>query len=489
MLCKALSLLLIVSSLLLVPACRSTKSEPPLPRDASGQVIDDGTSRLLVSLADLRKQLAGISDDFLQLSGWAAAKVRREDDSFEVHRETFLWERWAFGFRRHILAIEDPRVGWIDIWSLSYQIEEFVREGEGALVFGKGQETAVAANVKFREKVEETMQRSMSRSLYAKIQPAIKGWAANHRMVKGTRTMHRPDLESMRDRTGIDPLGAVLSVPVAPFKAIGGASSGIKGAPEAIRFAASTLGDTAELLPHQSRLEAMLFMHDMRRNPIVVDAMDNVDRVTEAVEAAPDNMTRVLNETLDNASEKVAPIVADAKAATGDIREATENVRQAVEDAKRAVDNVRPMPKEIEAAVKSIREDLEGALNRSEPILLKSTALSDSVRSTVQEVAGLIGDLNTNGTASREQDEPSLPMDKLPDMLDDARITAEQVRLTTADLRAMMAPEDMERTMTAMGVVGRDSIDHISWRAIQVALAIFGLAIAYRFIRLRWLKG
>ena len=80
-------------------------------------------------------------------------------------------------------------------------------------------------------------------------------------------------------------------------------------------------------------------------------------------------------------------------------------------------------------------------------------------------------------------------MDKLPDMLDDARITAEQVRLTTADLRAMMAPEDMERTMTAVGVVGRDSIDHISWRAIQVAMAIFGLAIAYRFIRLRWLKS
>ena len=400
------------------------------------------------------KQLAGTLESFSLLIEErvmaAADAIDRAAPRNEVRRNTLQWRIRTAETVRSSLAETNAVVAQVQLWYWCAAMDAYLSDGVGKALFGDQQPVAAEASRLLHSEAESIVRRMVPRERFAALKRKIDDAAGRGELFTASDTAGRNVLSELLSVTHLE---ALLSIPLSPFNAL----KGIGKSGDALRDLAAVGDRGVELASRYPRLLAWYLQ-------LMVLEIEGHD-ATRAVLADFHGLGATLRELGVTAKEMPARLRGEAVALLEQSRDAQGTAQQTLMRA----------------------EATANALDRAAQSITQLTTSVDAFFATFRDPAG---------EPAKPEGAPGRPFDirEYTTALQAAEAGAREIRTTVATLSTATQAHELEgrlqvllsRTEASVDKVKMDLaglIDHIFWRAIQLALVIAVLVVAVRLIR------
>lgn len=482
----------LIGVVLALPACDSAAKRPRTSRQMDA--VD-----AKISSEELRDALEQYTDVFEANIGRAADEIVAASPDRRTRRLALLWQMRVIPMARDTLNQDDPIRGFLDLWTLTLRMQQFLTEGDGRSLFGAQQAIAVAAARASTREIERVADLVLAPAQLGPTRQAVADLAA--------RYPFRGEFSGTVVRTWIDEptkdsaaLQSVLNIPLAPFKAF----EGIDNTAQAIKgftSVAAHMTDVVQALPQDARMQLQLLALEIEDLDSVRSALGSAEQMAASAErlsATAEGLPARLRAELDTLADR--------------LESRQEGLRQTIGEARGLVDSIHSTLRQAESSAVAIDETAQN-----------TARAGDAVTGTVRAIVGMVDHFRALGgpardatatpgaaTAPATQSAKTAAGDDAPrrgfDVLDYARAAdaidhaALQLQRLTVDLRQLGDSRELSGAMRELNAHVRDLVtlsktsgealvDQFTWRAILVALVAFALAIVYRLVVCRLLPA
>jgi hypothetical protein len=414
--------LLLCAALLLVTGCRSIRALR-IP-----YVTGDTGMRGSMTLEGLGQELAYQATSFAAWVATAADEIQDATQNRRIRRNALLWRLRIIPIAQRAAYADDPRVGYIRSLQIAVLQRRYFESGDGRDLFGPQQSIAVEVAKRLEQQAIEIGERFLKKGELQRVVAEVNSNAEKfpiqgrefsfQRAISGTLQLQESDL-----------ITSVLSIPLAPFRALEGVDSGAQAIRE-FNVTARRFTDVAGNLPEQIRGELELFMYDF-------EDRETVEKGLAAFQT--------LSASADRASHTVAELPEDLR----------ETLRVSMEDSKSAV-------AQLSDAIAKLHE-LMGPLDDTAKNLREGSV-------AWREVIGSWEQRNSDPT-------PGRPFD-----IREWGDTANSIGNAALELRGLASDANGIKPSDALTAALDRSIDRIFWRAALLIALFFGGLILYRVI-------
>jgi hypothetical protein len=421
---------------------------------------DQGAGKL--SKQDLRDAIndfEGKAVTLISLSGQESDRSAANDNA----KKTALLQRIRMIQAIHTMAgIEDPAAAYVELWTLCVRIRLYVDEGAGTELSGPSRQIA-AAMAKELEADIETLGRSfLSPQAFEATQKQVLDFAKLH-PIKGNfanvavfATQTKPGESS--------PFQNILSIPMAPFRAMEGVDRGAS-AIYSLRDSANNISGIIEQLPESSRWQALLFIMEMEDTEMAKTVLTNMTQMSQSSARLADAADTLPGKIRQEASTLVTEI--DAKQANLQVTLAkTESTAAALEKTLAQADKTIAALNETAHSFSATSRDWEAAASATGSTV---TILRDWANQPAKESTGKPFDVN-------DYKELAVEINK----------TAVEVKATLAEARTLLGQDGNGGAIGEIDKRLSSQINGITWRLAGLAVFAFALAVAYKRITSRW---
>ena len=391
---------------------------------------------------------AEIADDLLDFAARGAGIVSAAADAIaaasddpQIDKRTLLWKLQVVPLLRETAFDDDPREGFVRTLTLVVMMRQYLTEGDGRALFGEQQSIAARAAQRLEEDLLAVGTGFLTSEQVARVQAEVAEFAVR-RPITGTDFTVQRLQRALAEAETSTRFDFVTSLPLAPFRALEGVSSGAAAIHE-FNGTARRFARIVEGLPEQVRWQSELLLYeaeDRRTITAALAAMETLaasaDRFSLAADALP---------------EDLAATLADSQAALAQASQALASARE----------------------------------------LLPPLA----------EVAGRIDHASTTWSAlltrERPDDRPRRPFDIREWQAAAAEIgtSAEELRSLAVEARALVESQELDGALAHVGAgldraegSARELIDAAAWRLLALIVAFFALLLVYRAITSRLLS-
>lgn len=408
-----------------------------------------------------KEQLRQTLDKFGELSITRSKEITTElytlSPTARMQKTTLLGGARIVHALHSMLDQEDPIVSLVDTWSLCVRLTHYFETGEGSMLFGNHQDTAIKSAKQIELEIEQISKKFLSEAVFRDTREYIHTFARAN-PIQGTfsnMVVYATEIEEGET----DYLTSVINIPMAPFKAM----EGVDRTATAIHKFTDTAGDfsdVVEAFPESARWQLLLLLYDLEETEMAKSFLASLSefsqssaRIANSTEKLPEQLRKQLSilveeidtkqaslqMTLDKA-EKTAATVERSLAKADEVADSFGRTADSVNEAATAWD------KAAEATNLALKE-----LSRMKP------ARKDP-----------------NSTASFN--------------INDYRDTAQTVTVAANELRTLMAEvrefaKSDELATCVFAVHGL--FDHVAWRVALLFLLVFVLALVYRIVVVR----
>lgn len=414
--------LLLCAALLLATGCRSIRALR-IP-----YVTGDTGMRGSMTLEGLGQELAYQATSFAAWVSTAADDIQDKTESRRIRRNALLWRLRIIPIAQRAAYADDPRVGYIRSLQIAVLQRRYFESGDGRDLFGPQQSIALDAAKRLEQQAVGIGERFLKKSELQRVVDEVNSNAEKYpiqgrefsfqRAISGTLQLQESDL-----------ISSVLSIPLAPFRALEGVDSGAQAIRE-FNVTARRFTDVAAQLPEQVRGELELFMYDF-------EDRETVEKSLAAFQS--------LSASADRASHTIAELPDDLRET---LRASMEDSKSAVAQLSDAVDKLRQLMGPLDDTAKNLREG--------------SVAW--------REVIGSWEQRNSDPT-------PGRPFD-----IREWGDTANSIGNAALELRGLAGDANGIKPSDALTAALDRSIDRIFWRAALLIALFFGGLILYRVI-------
>ncbi len=480
----------------------------PRPADRQTGASDSAHA---ISQEDLRDALNRFEDYLEENIKQAAGEIDSQTQNVEMRRATLLWRMRIIPACQSALKVDDPLRAFIDCWTLTVRMRQYLADGEGRTLFGEWQGTAIAAARRAEAEIERVGTMFLPADQLPRARDEVQAFARQHPLRAGfaDATVRAPAAK----QGGVpSALSTVLSVPLAPFRTFEGIDRGATAIHEFANVAAR-FTDVVEEIPEAVRWQLELLLLDLNQNPMILAALAtlgevaaNANRIVTVADKLPerlrDEATRLLNEidakqnnlqaTLDRAEKTAATVeralervdlVANAIEATG---WSVADAGQAWGDAARTIGQTVHDMYDLGKSPRGGTATLPAAVAPGSPVPVVPAPSMDRDPHAPRPAPA------TAPARSREFD-----IKDYRDTADAVTGTARELQALAVEIRAMIESQRLSEQIRDVDgrVIGaidltsaraRSLTDHVAWRAAQIAVLIFVLAVGYRIIAGRW---
>jgi hypothetical protein len=417
-----------------------------------------------VTQEELREKLEQFEDLFEAVVRRAGDELVQADNTRRTKRLTLIWQMRLLPMAQDAVSQENPLGGLLDVWSLCVRMRLYFTEGDGKALFGPHQQLAVQAARDCEKEIEKIAATILTSQMLAEARKRVTVVASEHPL-RGefSGAAVQASLQTSQD----DPvLQNILAIPLTPFRWLGGvdkSAQAIKG----FTVVAARLTDVVQGLAADARLQTQLLLLETEDLDTVKSTVASLERVSKSserlvatTEKLPAELGRELKGVLDNVDAKQAGL---QKTVT-ETKELVERLDPAGKSVAGAGDAWAGTAKAIEEMVASFRRPAPGSPGApgptTRPAVVKETPPYD------------INDYRRTAEALTQ--------------------TAKEMQVLIAELRGLTESDAVAKRLEEMSKsfdsVLSESTDRATWRAIQVALIILGLAIAYRVVAVRYIR-
>lgn len=485
----------------------------------AGPRHDLGTVSTQLSKEELAEILAQYVDTFeASLRDVADRMVTLQPDR-HTRRLTLLLQTRLLPMMRDAVEQEDALYGLLDAWILCQRTNRFFVDGDGRTMFGEHQSIVVDASRNALERMEDVAARILTPDALPRARRAVED-VAQRFPLRGefAGATVRSAVQKPEQEAGI--LTAILTAPIAPFRAFEGIDRGA-AAIQGFTAVASRMNETVHNLPESVRLQAQLLLLEMDDLESVQSALTSMEklaassaRISTVAEQLPEELRRQIGLAAEDLESRQA--------------ELQRTLREAQQTAVRVHDALG----RVESAAAAVERTAAQTAAAGEAWTRTSQAIVDMVDS-FRRPRGAPGDdrpaTPETMPANRPSGEPADPTWSAP-AIDESAASAPngrrgfdineytlaaqaidraamQVQELSREIRGLAGSRELSETFgdaeqRARGVVdlSRTSaadlvaltraqvvqvVDHITWRAVQLLALFFMTLAAYRLLARR----
>jgi len=403
----------------------------------------------------------------------AARTIKTGTTDREVRRRSTIWQMRVLDATRRSALQPDPRVVFLDYWTMAIQMYDYFATGDAQDFFGDQQEVAVAASASIIDSIERRASELLNKKQFESARAQARDFATANPIRGGAmRPSNRPgDLGSNRSSI----FSTILNVPSDVF-ALGG---GVKDTAQSISEVAASadrVATIAEDLPTVLRWQLELMSYDVDENRTVQTALGSIESIGKTAEAMPDRLRDTAVATL----KEVEASQPEFRKTLAEGRGIVDEAHGAIRDASEALGKVRATTETVAATTEHL------------------TAAGKAWEGTIRELNLLV---NPPEDPNEPPSPPAPPFD-----VKDAAATAEwltkaatELRGTIVEVRGLVESKDIDARLEQVDAATRSALDHtttragdlvdrITWRAGLLIVVFFASLLGYRVARARLVR-
>ena len=369
---------------------------------------------------ELHSEIGGFATRFGGIVGSAAEDISNATDQRSMRKRTLLW-RMRMIPAAQAAAFSDPaQEGYLRALGLAIAQRLYLTEGDGRALFGAQQSIAVdAANLLEQDALQIGAQ-FLSPQSQQQVKAEVEALVRKNPIVGRDFSLQRVQSVSLEVASSPS-LMSVLTLPLAPFKALEGVDSGAR----AIRDFNATANVFSRILaqmPAQIRAESELLLYDVEDRETVIQSVAAIERMAASAQRASESIERL----------------------PADLQKTLAGSHGAIQEANQALLTARD-------------------------ILVPLTLVSENVKLAGDSWAALFA-------KKRDDEPPGRPFD-----VREWQSAAAQIGTSADELRALAVEIN---TLTG-GTKLEAAVDHAAWRGAQLVALFFALLVGYRLLAWR----
>lgn len=382
-------------------------------RSTAPRVVGTGSivSRSQLSREELREALNRFEDFFVIRVKQSASELDALMPAAKTQRVTLLWRTRCISTLHTLLEQDDPLAALVDAWALSLRMTLYFGSGEGSKLFEPHQEIALSAATQIEAEIERIAQRLLEPTIFAETQRDLRAFAlANPIQGAFSKTL----LYTSEVKKGAPgPVETVISLPLAPFRAIEGVDRGA-AAIRSFSLTAERFSDIVEELPESIRWQLLLLLYEFEESELAKSFLTSLERVatssttlTATAEKLPAEIRVEVSELVDQIDAKQSNMqktLAQTQATSEALGELTEKVESTAEALSATAKNVTETATAWQAAAESIGQTFKKPEDAADPNAPKFSmadlnATAGSITEAAMEIRKLSEELTTNAEA------------------------------------------------------------------------------------------
>jgi hypothetical protein len=296
-----------------------------------------GGSSNEVTLEGLRQQLAFQAASFAGAVATAADDISDATTNRRIRRYALIWRLRMIPVAQRAAFQEDPRAGYLAMLLVVTSQQQYFQTGDGRDLFGPQQSIAVDVATRLKEQVTDIGDRFLSQQDLARVVAQVDQLAQQFPIQGREFSMQRAISGAVQLQQS-DIFTTVLSIPLAPFRALEGVDSGAQAIRE-FNVTARRFTDVAAGLPEQIRGELELLLYDIEDRDTIVEGLaafqsvaKSADRASLTFEELPEELRTNLQAVIDGSNASVTRIAAaidQLRALAAPLDETSKNLRDA----------------------------------------------------------------------------------------------------------------------------------------------------------------
>lgn len=279
-----------------------------------------------VTLDELRQGLLEFSSAFGILVTDAADRISASTTEARVRRLSLLWRIRMPPMAQLAANDPNPRIGYVEMLTVAVAQRQYFEDGAGSTLFGAKQEIALETSKEIEASALSGGLRFLTQEKLDELHAEVIDLAKEH-PIRGEflRENIQVGLQRAEGRGAFDD---IISIPMAPFRAIAGVETGA----QAIREFNATAAQFTELvdqLPQRMRWQMELLSYDLQEQGGVLEqslrSFDTVaqsaNRLSVVAENAPEDMRQTIvaiSAELESRSATLKALLAEYRAAIAD---------------------------------------------------------------------------------------------------------------------------------------------------------------------------
>jgi hypothetical protein len=405
-----------------------------------------------ISKDELRDALYSFNEFAITTIRQASNELDERLGSSRIRKTNLLWKIRMHHAFQTMLEIEDPVEAFVETWGLCVRLLAYLESGEGSTLYGEHQGIALEAARLNRGEIERIGRAFMTEDVFSETQSKVEAFAKAH-PIRGM--FSKLVVYAIETKAGEqNPFARVLTLPMAPFRAVEGVDRGAQ-AISRFRDTAERFTDIVEDFPESARWQLLLLLYDMGEMELVEAAMSNMtkfsqssERLAEAAEKLPERLRKETSLLVEQIDAKQA------------------NLQVTLEKAEKSA-------AALERAAAKVGEAADSMQGVSKGIAETATAWEAAAESTTQllEEYGKVA-------PPPDREEPSFK-------IEDYRQTAEATAMTAIELRGLVTElREMSEAgeLSQYGSAARGLMNDVTWRLGGLVLTVFVLAALYRTV-------
>jgi methyl-accepting chemotaxis protein len=346
-----------------------------------------------------------------------------------------------------MLDQDDSVIAFIETWTMCERFRTYLEKGEGAELYGEGQEIAVAAARQIENEVERIGRIFLKDDVFETAKKNISEFA-NSNPMKGT--FSNVEVFATSPRKGeLNPFVSIAKIPMTPFRAMEGVdrtASAIYRFTETADRATDVLSD----MPESTRWQLKLLLYDLEETDMIKTFLtsatqfsESSSRLSKSVEDLPKQLRQELSAFIEEADDK------------------QQNLRKTLEQTEKTTVT-------IGNTLEKVNKTADTLGNVARDLTETSKAWESAAKAT--------GDIAQK--FSKEKD-PSAKKQSFN--VNEYRAAAEQISRAANNIESLLTSINNFSTSRKYNRI----IDAVTWRAIGFVFTCFALAVVYRVISTR----
>lgn len=411
---------------------------------------------------DMKLKVREICENYNRVIDTTLQEVENKATDIDRKRMTIQWRIYTLTRCRQALVNPSPFAAFLDLWVMTLQRGQMLRE-RGEALLGDLAPIVVAANAELQDYILKVADEVLPAEVREKAKAEVSAYAAAHPITGSIR-----EWQDVGSAHGESALKLVTSI--VPSFGIRDTAASIADVSKSV----DGIGEVIQDIPRLARWNVQLLMYDIDENPSflsvrqsVHDISGSVSRFNDIVEKLPDRVQAEVGKTLDGIEAK------------------QEGIRRTLDDAKAVATEARGAAEALQATVKEAETTLASAQRATEAF----AAAGEKWQPALATLLDITGPAPKEYVPSKGPD-PNI--ENLVRVTQNTTAMATQLNETLGQLRQILDGKGIDQlNASARGTVDHttaqlgDVIDHATWRGAQLAIGIAVLALLYRIVSSR----
>ncbi|MFT7485808.1 MAG: hypothetical protein ACI9F9_001658 [Candidatus Paceibacteria bacterium] len=424
-------------------------------------VRDEEEARPSLELQELELLVRTFGLDFATVIETTSNRLVAGTEDPGLQRQALVWKMRTISLAQSFLIVEDPRIAFVDLWSLTEQVRLESGEQEWHSDFGPEVVVLTERMSQLNRQIRRIGGTFLTEKELSETEASIESFAANSAIGERFFAYHRGG----KDQVALGSfLTGMVTTPLSAFNPFGGVSETAVAIHD-VAGSADLVRDAVVQMPDELRWQLELIIHDIRNSPELQRSLTSAETLTKTFEDFA-----VLAKSMPK------DLRGEVEALLAEMDEAQVQLRATLAEVNGTLDKVEPLLESTERVTESVA--VAGAALEQTFVAFDASMVTILGTPEAREAAASRKD---SGKDSGKKSEPFRILD-YAETAESLTQTAINLQALLEELQLVTGGEHVQELTDTLDETTTRVVDHLAIRIAQLLAIATACALLLRVL-------